>query len=57
MASEVAVVHQAVKALRDIKLRADFEVYLKKFLVSLDIVLPNVAADAYRVPTRRFGYP
>jgi type I restriction enzyme R subunit len=57
VASEVAVVHQAVKALRDIKLRADFEVYLKKFLASLDIVLPNVAADAYRVPARRFGYP
>ncbi len=37
--SEVAVVHQAVTALKDIKLRADFEVYLKKFLASLDIVL------------------
>jgi type I restriction enzyme R subunit len=57
VASEVDVVHQAVKALRDIKLQADFEVYLKKFLASLDIVLPNVAADAYRVPARRFGYP
>jgi len=54
--SEVGVVHQAVKALKDIKLRADFEVYLKKFLASLDIVLPNIAADAYRVPARRFGY-
>ena len=41
-ASEVEVVHQAVKALKDIKRRADFEVYLKKFLASLDIVLPNV---------------
>jgi type I restriction enzyme R subunit len=55
-ASEVAVVHQAVRVLKDIKLRADFEVYLKKFLASLDIVLPNTAADPYRVPARRFGY-
>jgi len=56
VASEVGVVHQAVTALKDVKARADFEVYLKKFLASLDIVLPNVAADAYRVPARRFGY-
>ena len=55
-ASEVAVVHQAVRVLKDIKLRADFEVYLKKFLASLDIVLPNIAAAPYRVPARRFGY-
>jgi type I restriction enzyme R subunit len=55
-AAEVAVVHQAVTRLKDIKLRADFEVYLKKFLMSLDIVLPNPAADPFRVPAKRFGY-
>jgi hypothetical protein len=56
IATEVSVMHQAVGALKDIKVRADFEVYLKKFLASLDIVLPNAAADSYRVPARRFGY-
>jgi type I restriction enzyme R subunit len=55
-ASEVSVVHQAVSRLKDIKARADFEVYLKKFLMSLDIILPNPAADPYRVPAKRFGY-
>ena len=42
--------------LEDIRLRADFEVYLKKFLMSLDVVLPNPAADSFRVPAKRFGY-
>jgi len=55
-ASEVAVVHQAVTAMKDVRLRADFEVYLKKFLTSLDIVLPNPAANPFRVPAKRFGY-
>ena len=51
-----AVVHVAVTALKDERLRADFEVYLKKFLMSMDIILPNVAAQPYRVPAGRFGY-
>ena len=54
--SEAAVVHEAVKALKDEKQRADFEVYLKKFLMSLDIILPNASAQPYRVPAKRFGY-
>ena len=54
--SEAAVVHEAVKALKDEKQRADFEVYLKKFLMSLDIILPNASAQSYRVPAKRFGY-
>ena len=54
--AEAAVVHEAVKALKDDKKRADFEVYLKKFLMSLDIILPNAPAQPYRVPAKRFGY-
>lgn len=54
--AEAAVVHAAVKALKDEKQRADFEVYLKKFLMSLDIILPGPSAQPYRVPARRFGY-
>jgi type I restriction enzyme R subunit len=53
---DAAVVHAAVKALKDEKQRADFEVYFKKFLMSMDIILPNAAAQAYRVPAKRFGY-
>lgn len=53
---DVRVVHKAVDALESIKARADFEVYLKKFLMSLDLVLPGAAAQRYRGPARRLGY-
>ncbi len=53
---DAAVVHEAVKLLKDEKIRADFDVYLKKFLMSMDIILPNKAAHRYRVPAKRFGY-
>jgi type I restriction enzyme R subunit len=53
---EVAVVHAAAGAMEDIKLRADFEVYLKKFLQSLNLILPHQAGHPYRGPARRFGY-
>jgi len=55
-AAEVAVVHAAVGAMKDIKRRADFEVYLKKFLQSLNLILPHEAGHSYRGPARRFGY-
>jgi type I restriction enzyme, R subunit len=54
--AEVAVVHSAVGEMRDIKKRADFEVYLKKFLQSLNLILPHAAGHPYRGPARRFGY-
>ena len=54
--TEAAVVHVAVKALEDERYRADFDVYLKKFLISLDIVLPHATAKRFRVPAKRFGY-
>lgn len=56
MAADAAVVHEAVTALKDEKQRADFEVYLKKFLMSLDVILPHEGAQPYRVPAKRFGY-
>ncbi|MBF4211490.1 type I restriction endonuclease subunit R, partial [Pseudomonas donghuensis] len=37
IAAEAAAVNDAVRLLKDEKLRADFDVYLKKFLSSLDI--------------------
>jgi len=53
---DATVVHEAVKLLADEKIRADFDVYLKKFLTSMDIILPNQAAHAYRVPAKRLDY-
>jgi len=50
------VVHAAAGAMEDIKLRADFEVYFKKFLQSLNLILPQEAGHVYRGPARRFGY-
>jgi type I restriction enzyme R subunit len=55
-AASLEIVEQAVEMLRDIKLRADFEVYLQKFLQSMDIVLPHPAANPYKIPAKRFGY-
>ncbi len=54
--AEVKVIHAAVTAMKDIKRRADFEVYLKKFLQSLNLILPHPSGHPYRGPTRRFGY-
>ncbi len=54
--AEVNVIHAAVGAMKDIKRRADFEVYLKKFLQSLNLILPNPAGHQYRGAARRFGY-
>jgi type I restriction enzyme R subunit len=54
--ADIQLVHAAVGAMKDIKRRADFEVYLKKFLQSLNLILPNAAGHSYRGPARRFGY-
>lgn len=54
--ADVEVVHSAVTSMKDIKRRADFEVYLKKFLQSLNLILPNASGHPYRGPARRFGY-
>jgi len=55
-AADVEVVHAAVTSMKDIKRRADFEVYLKKFLQSLNLILPHASGHPYRGPARRFGY-
>jgi len=54
--ADAAVIQAAVGAMKDIKRRADFEVYLKKFLQSLNLILPNAAGHPYRGAARRFGY-
>jgi type I restriction enzyme, R subunit len=50
------VLEQAIQGMKDLKQRANFEVYLKKFLQSMDIILPNAAANPYKIPAKRFGY-
>lgn len=55
-AAEIALVHAAVDAMADLKRRADFEVYLKKFLQSLNLILPHASGHVYRGPAKRFGY-
>ncbi len=55
-AVEFQVLEKAVANMEDIKLRSNFEVYLKKFMQSMDIILPNAAANQYKVPVKRFGY-
>ena len=54
--AEIIVIHASVGAMKDIEQRADFEVYLKKFLQSLNLILPNPAGHPYRAAARRFGY-
>jgi type I restriction enzyme, R subunit len=56
MEHDARVVHDAVTLLKDEKIRSDFDVYLKKFLMSMDIILPHQAAQPYRIPAKRFGY-
>ncbi len=56
MEADAKVVHAAVKLLKDERLRADFDVYLKKFLSSLDVILPHASGQPYRVPAKRLGY-
>ena len=54
--ADAVIVQDAVRLLKDEKIRADFDVYLKKFLMSMDIILPHKAAHPYRTPAKRFGY-
>ncbi len=50
------ILEQAIEAMKDLKQRANFEVHLKKFLQSMDIILPNIAANPFEIPAQRFGY-
>jgi len=53
---EFPFIEEAVDLMEDPKKRATFEVYLKKFLQSMDIILPHPAATPYKIPVKRFGY-
>lgn len=53
---EYYVLEQAIELLEDVKLRATFDVYLKKFLQSMDTILPHAYANNYLIQAKRFGY-
>lgn len=49
------VLERCVDLAEDIKFRADYEVFLQHFLQSMDIVLPNKAADKYKIPAKHLA--
>jgi len=50
------VTEAAIRELEDIKTRDSFNVYLKKFMQSMDIILPNKLADPYKIPMYQFSH-
>ena len=44
------ILEQAIEGMKDLKQRSNFEVYLTKFLQSMDIILPNALRSAPRKP-------
>ena len=50
------VMEAAIQTLEDIKTRDSFNVYLKKFMQSMDIILPNKLADPYKIPMYQFSH-
>ncbi|OMH39417.1 type I restriction endonuclease subunit R [Motiliproteus sp. MSK22-1] len=55
-AQRYEVTEAAVRALEDIKTRDSFNVYLKKFMQSMDIILPNRLADPFKIPMYQFSH-
>ena len=53
---EYNVLEQCIDLAKELHFRADFDVYLKNFLESMDIILPKAPARPYRIPAKRFGY-
>lgn len=53
---EYAVLEDCIEMGRDISFRAEFDVLLKNFFESLNIILPNKAAIPFKIPAKRFGY-
>ncbi|MFK5947728.1 MAG: DUF3387 domain-containing protein, partial [Methylococcales bacterium] len=50
------VLETAVQVLEDIKTRDSFNVYLKKLMESMDIVLPNNLAQPFKIPMYQFAH-
>jgi len=50
------VMEAGIRVLEDIKTRDSFNVYLKMFMQSMDIILPNKLADPYKTPMYQFTH-
>jgi type I restriction enzyme R subunit len=55
-AEQYKVLESCIELLADVHLRASFDVHYKKFLQSMDIILPNPAAADYVGPMKAFGH-
>ncbi len=50
------ILERCIEIAADTKFRADFEVYFKNFMESMDIVLPLAAAEPYKIPSKQFAF-
>ncbi|HRX49391.1 MAG TPA: HsdR family type I site-specific deoxyribonuclease [Spirochaetota bacterium] len=50
------ILEKAIEVLEDIKTRANFDIYLKNYLKSLDVILPHPIANDYILPAKAFGH-
>jgi len=50
------ITESAIQVLEDIKTRDSFNIYLKKFLQSMDIILPNKLAEPFKIPMYQFSH-
>lgn len=50
------LLERCVELAEDVKFRADFEVYYKRFTESMDIILPHAAANPYKIPAQQFAH-
>jgi type I restriction enzyme R subunit len=55
-AERYEVTEAAIQVLEDIKTRDSFNVYLKKYMQSMDIILPNKLADLFKTPMYQFTH-
>ncbi len=55
-AQRYEVTEAAIQVLEDIKTRDSFNVYLKKYMQSMDIILPNKLAEPFKIPMYQFTH-
>lgn len=55
-AEEYRLLDDILDTLEDIQRRETFTVYLKKFIASLDVIMPNPAGKPFVIPAKRLGY-
>jgi len=53
---QIDVLEKAIEVMEDIKLRATFDIYLKNYLKSLDVVFPDQVATRFVPSAKAFGH-